>query len=62
MIVIPKRKLLDIDENKYLSMKTKADTLDALETGKSPASTIGNFTWELQIPCGKDMYPGGHGA
>ena len=62
MIVIPKRKLFDTDEDKYLAIKTKADTLGDLTTGIVPAGPRGIFTWELKSPCGTDMYPGGHGA
>ena len=57
MIIVPKRKLetgMPGDDN------IKA-ILAQVPPSVNVPSSIGRFKWELQIPVGTDMYPGGHG-
>jgi len=57
VIIVPKRKLetgMPGDDN------IKA-ILAQVPPSVNVPSSIGRFKWELQIPVGTDMYPGGHG-
>lgn len=60
MILIPKRKLPLTPDMEYWFDHTKESTITEIDTGYRADSRIGIFTWELKIPVGTDMYPGGH--
>ena len=61
IVLTPKRKLTfisDPNELKVLTEHITQNTITVIGTGS--VSNTGKFDWELKIPTGTDMYPGGH--
>jgi len=56
LIIVPKRKL----ETGMPGGENIKAIIAQVPPEDTPINT-GRFKWELQIPCGTDMYPGGHG-
>ena len=65
MIIVPKRKLEtgmpDSETTNTIISHATETIITEIQYGYGGITTTGNFTWELQIPCGTNMYPGGHG-
>ncbi len=61
VVLTPKRKLTFIPDPQELETIIHHITQNTITAiGAGSASTKGVFLWELKIPIGTDMYPGGH--
>lgn len=61
IVLTPKRKLTFIADPQELETIIHHITQNTITTiGTGSISNKGKFDWELKIPTGTDMYPGGH--